>query len=308
MGIEQTIYTSTQTLPKDRQLTLRTGSDLLLLVVLALLPPVLLLLPPSLALLRVPLGLAMVLLAPGTALAAALFPKRDDIDTPTRAGLNFGLSIAVIPLLALLLDGLPWGIRPWPIAIGLSIWMWLCCGVAALRRWLLIRSGLAYAPPSVDLAGWWQRLDRGIRVRYIAGALALGAALSAGAMPLILADSSPHMTEFYILGKQGLAEDYPRLAAPGEALTVTMGVANKERGARTYRVEIWAADPWNAGRRALVAQEGPIILRADEQREWPVTWQLPWAGNDQQVEFLLFSDDSPEPYRRLRLWLNVVEQ
>jgi uncharacterized membrane protein len=34
---------------------------------------------------------------------------------------------------------------------------------------------------------------------------------------------------------------------------------------------------------------------------------MPWAGDDQVVELLLFDGDGAEPYRSLRLWLNVTE-
>jgi uncharacterized membrane protein len=34
---------------------------------------------------------------------------------------------------------------------------------------------------------------------------------------------------------------------------------------------------------------------------------MPVAGDDQQVQFLLYIDDQSEPYRQLRLWLNVLE-
>jgi uncharacterized membrane protein len=37
----------------------------------------------------------------------------------------------------------------------------------------------------------------------------------------------------------------------------------------------------------------------------PVAWSMPWAGPDQQVEFLLFRQGDTDPYRRLRLILDV---
>jgi uncharacterized membrane protein len=38
-----------------------------------------------------------------------------------------------------------------------------------------------------------------------------------------------------------------------------------------------------------------------------VTYALSRPGDDQQTEFLLYRDGGQEPYRRLRLWINIVE-
>ncbi|NIV40551.1 MAG: hypothetical protein GWN58_67460 [Anaerolineae bacterium] len=38
-----------------------------------------------------------------------------------------------------------------------------------------------------------------------------------------------------------------------------------------------------------------------------MTYALPRAGEDQQVQFLLYRDEGQEPYRQLRLWIDVVE-
>jgi uncharacterized membrane protein len=40
--------------------------------------------------------------------------------------------------------------------------------------------------------------------------------------------------------------------------------------------------------------------------EGPVSYTLPQAGEDQQILFLLYRDGG-DPYRTLRLWINVVE-
>jgi uncharacterized membrane protein len=116
------------------------------------------------------------------------------------------------------------------------------------------------------------------------------------------------MTEFYVLGREGLASDYPRQATAGETLAVTLGVANRERGTLTYRVEVWAVDPWS-GRRELVSAAGPFALSPGETLEQPITWQMPWAGSDLVTEFYLFDGEQAgaEAYRSLRLWLDVVE-
>lgn len=284
-------------------LTLQNSYDLLLLAGLALLLPGLLLLPVPL--LRVPIGMGLALLAPGYTLVSAIFPRQVDIDGIIRAALSFGLSAAVLALLAVVLNGLPWGITPWPIAISLSIWIMLCCSIALWRRQKLIPSGQAYTPPMVVLSGWRPDPSRLPRSFYVASVLVL-VGIVILSMRLFAPDPAAHPTEFYILGHAGRAEDYPRAAVAGEELTAIMGIANQETVQRTYHLEIWVIHPWNPDQRALVAREGPITLSPGHQQEWPISWRMPWSGDDQQVDFLLFTDDKAAPYRQLQLWVNVA--
>lgn len=259
-----------------------------------------------LQLVRLPLGLAYILFVPGYCLTAALFPAADDLDGIERTGLSLGLSVAWVSILALILDWLPWGLRLWPILWGELLSILLFSGLALWRRGRL-QSGTAHAP-ALDWRPrpWWATLSGYERRIYklCAGAL-LVAGLSA-AWVFLVPSPAEFMTEFYILGKEGLAEDYPRQAAPGETLSVTLGIRSLERRAHSYRVEVWAVDPWQE-RQQQVQTAGPFPLGREEELERPLTWQMPWPGQDQQLLFWLFIDDEPEPYRRLRLWLNVVE-
>ncbi|MCB0238602.1 MAG: DUF1616 domain-containing protein, partial [Anaerolineae bacterium] len=84
--------------------------------------------------LRLALGLAYVLFVPGYCLTAALFPREDDIDGIERLGLSLGLSVAWVPVLALILDRLPWGLRLWPIVVGELLSMAIFAAIALWRR------------------------------------------------------------------------------------------------------------------------------------------------------------------------------
>ncbi len=258
--------------------------------------------------LRLALGLAYVLFVPGYCLTAALFPRADDIDGIERIGLSLGLSVAWVSVLALVLDWLPWGLRLWPIVLGELLSILLFMAVALWRRSRL-PAAAAYAP---DLAWrprpWWRSLPHFERRIYglVAGAL-LVAGLAA-AWVFLVPSPSEFMTEFYMLGAEGLAESFPREAAVGQEIGVTLGVMNRERNPASYRVEVWAVDPWTENRRQLVAQADPVDLAVGSGREWPIAWQMPWAGDDQVVDLLLFDGAGTEPYRSLRLWLNVVDR
>jgi uncharacterized membrane protein len=263
------------------------------------------------ALVRLALGLAFVLFVPGYALQTALFPRDEDLDGPERWALSFGLSIAVISLLALLLDRLPWGLRLWPIVVGEGLVVAAASGAALWLRGRLPPEERFRLELEVDVKGWWSAQDRFNRILYSVLAVAAVVALGASLSILVLPNPGDFFTEFYILGPDGLAESYPREVVVGEPVTVTMGIRSLERGTMAYRVEIWGVDPLQ-GREALVAEPGEFVLGSDETVETEITWAMLWAGADQQVQFRLYSEpqgtEPVEPYRSLRLWLNVKER
>ncbi|PKK81272.1 MAG: hypothetical protein CVT47_03315, partial [Thermoplasmata archaeon HGW-Thermoplasmata-2] len=82
---------------------------------------------------RIIFGLPFILFFPGYALIALLFPRRTDIDIIERVALSFGLSIALVPLVGLLLNYV-WEIRLFPILISLEILTIGLCAGAWYRR------------------------------------------------------------------------------------------------------------------------------------------------------------------------------
>jgi uncharacterized membrane protein len=268
-------------------------------------------LPPlvarPLALIRLALGLAYVLFAPGYCLTAALFPRASDLDGAERAGLSLGLSAAWLPGLALLLDRLPESFSLEPLLAGLLASIAAFAAAAVWRRERL-PPGAAFAPKMAWRPGPQWRALPPLDRRVLLGAA--GALLVSGlAAAWVFAVPSPgeFMTEFYVLGRGGLAEDYPLETAVGEELSVTLGIANQERVAMSYRVEVWAMDLWNE-RRELVNTAGPFTLSPGETMQQAITWQMPWPGDDLAVEFYLFAGEAgATPYRSLRLWLDVTE-
>ena len=64
------------------------------------------------------LGSIFVLWLPGYTLIKALFPEKE-LDSIERAALSIGMSLALVPMIGLLLNYTPWGIRLTPITISL---------------------------------------------------------------------------------------------------------------------------------------------------------------------------------------------
>jgi len=65
------------------------------------------------------LGSIFVLWLPGYTFIKALFPSKNDLDPIERVALSIGLSLALVPIVGLLLNYSPWGITPTPITISL---------------------------------------------------------------------------------------------------------------------------------------------------------------------------------------------
>ena len=84
--------------------------------------------------LRIVLGLAFMLFSPGYALIAALFPQKGSLGGIERIALSFGLSIAVVPLIGLILNYTPWGIGLYPILVSILSFILVMLGVAYFRR------------------------------------------------------------------------------------------------------------------------------------------------------------------------------
>ncbi|KAB8139839.1 DUF1616 domain-containing protein [Chloroflexia bacterium SDU3-3] len=275
---------STVALPNaaGRRANLADVADLLGLLALALLAPALVLLPIP-PLLRLPLGVALVLFAPGYALQALLF-ARGSLDGVARAALSVGLSIALVPLLALLLNALPWGIRPLPITLALAATVGLLALAALVRR--------ARWPVQVATAPAPRRWPLALAASTAAVALASALLIWLTAAP----PAAP--TEFYALGSQSMAESYPREAVVGEPVALTLGIASHEPQQASYRVAVRSAG-------AELLRTQPITLAPGAVAEQQMQFALPQAGDDQVVEIVLLADGQDEPYRRLQLILNV---
>ena len=107
-------------------------------------------------------------------------------------------------------------------------------------------------------------------------------------------------TEFYVLGLEGKAADYPSELKPEEQGRVIVGVINREREVVSYRVKVEVNG-------VSVSEIGPLTLAHDEKWEEMVSFTPDRIGDNQKVEFLLYKNGESEPYRQLRLLIDVKE-
>jgi uncharacterized membrane protein/LysM repeat protein len=247
--------------------------------------------------LRIVLGALHVLLLPGYSMTTALFPHREDLNVAERVGLSLGLSIAILPLLGLVLNYTPWGITLLSTLLCATAFVVGCAAVAYYRRGMLPPERQYLLRVQLDVEGWRSGglLDRSLTVALaMCIVVALGTALFVLARP----EGGESFTEFYVLGPWGDARIYPQNVLVGRPITVIVGVINREHQTVEYHVvtEVSGQE---------VEHLTGIRLEHDEKWEKTLTLTLQEPGEDQRVTFLLFREEQQEPYRSLHLWMDA---
>jgi len=276
---------------------------------------------------RVLLALPMVLFLPGYALVAALFPGRGDLDGIERLALSFGLSIAVVPLIGLVLNYTPFGIRLDPVVISLSVFTLGMAAAAQVRR-AQLPPGERFSVPFREMAGealrdlfpaGASRLDQALSLLLIAAVIA---AVATTVYVIVVPKEGEKFTEFYILGKEGKAAGYPAELVLFQPASVIIGIGNHEYRNVTYFVEILLLD-----NQFDPETNTSSILSMERMASFSVTVPhnatyeqrhsfTPENGRANQVKFLLFKDIPPPDsvwgqdrinasYRDLHLWVRV---
>lgn len=119
------------------------------------------------------------------------------------------------------------------------------------------------------------------------------------------------LTEFYILGPEGTAENYPAEYVLGESGTVIVGIINHEQKPVNYTMEVKLGNT----SLPLPPDQQHITLGDNETWEKAVTITPPFEGKDMMLGFSLYNEDKKKvvegeicpPYRDLNLWINVSQ-
>ncbi len=278
---------------------IRLQNELVLVNILAILLIIVITFFPS-NVLRIILGLPFLLFFPGYTLVVALFPKKNALDGIERLALSFGLSIAVVPLIGLILNYTFWGVRLYPILISLTIFIIITSVIVWYRRRRLAWVERFTVSFNFSLPPWRGQsfIDNILSIILIVAILgAIGTLGYVIATPKV----EEKFTEFYVLGLEGKLIDYPSELSIGEEARVIVGIINREHETVDYRVE--AKIDGVRGN-----QTGPLELEHDEKWEEIVSFTPDRAGDSQKVEFLLYKNGKSEPYLKLYLWVNVKER
>lgn len=246
---------------------------------------------------RIILGVPFVIFAPGYTFLVALFPRSWGLGGIERVGLSFALSVAIAPLLVLILNYTPWGIRLEPIIYSVALFIFVTSITAWLRQRKLNEFERFTVQFRVPIPNWgegtWDRMLTIIFTVVIVGGL--------GMLGYIIATpkAGETFTEFYILGPEGIAQNYPRVLNLGDEAKMFVGIINHEGKDVVYRVEVLIGD-----KKSVVIE--PILVIDDQKWEGEVVLVPEEVGEDQKVEFLLFINDAVEPYLEpLHLFIDV---
>lgn len=172
-------------------------------------------------------------------------------------------------------------------AINLVRIAWLSgytANLAGLRSIAFFRAG----------QGRWAKALTSLLVLVIIGAVGILAYL------IVTPNVGERFTEFYVLGPEGKAENYPSELALGDQGRVILGIVNREYENIEYNVEVVIDGE-------KVEEFRAINLVHEEMWEQEVGLTLKRTGQRQKVEFLLYRNRDNEPYQELRLWINVKE-
>ncbi|MBA7685353.1 hypothetical protein ES703_93776 [subsurface metagenome] len=264
-----------------------------------------LLLFPAVALtsgaLRIVLALPFILFFPGYTLLSALFPKRGSLGGVERIAYSFGLSIAVTILIGVILNYTPWGINLYPSLISVTLFIITTTIVAWYRQGVLPPDQRFSIAVNISLARWGQMagLDK---VLYTFLAVAIMIALGSIGYVMAVPKQEQKFTEFYILGIDGSAQNYPKQVVLGQPVELIIGIVNHEGVVISYRVDIRINNTRN--------KEVETAALADEETWQEVVSFIPQgSGLEQKVEFWLYKNDQAEPCFEtpLHLYIDVIE-
>lgn len=299
---------------------------------------------------RLLFGLPFVLFIPGYAFVAALFPEQGTspvsseiqesagdaaatseqltdrgIDGIERVALSLGLSIAIVPLIGLVLNFTPWGIRLIPILISVSGFTLLATSVAAHRRWELPEEDRFRVPYEQwlsaarnELFAPETRADAALNIILV---LSILLAMSSVGYAVLVPQQGESFSELYLLTEEPdgelVADDYPTNFTKGEEKELIVGISNQEHEPTNYTLLIKL-------QRVRNQTNSTTVLRSDQLQEFNVqlahneTWRRPhtisptFVGTDLRLTYLLYRGTPPanptvnNSYREVHLWVNVT--
>lgn len=251
---------------------------------------------------RTVLGLLLVLFLPGYTFIAFMFPKRGDLGIIERLVLSFGLSITITTLIGLALNYTPSGVHMDSILVSLTGVTVLLCAVSFLRRWRIPEENRFL----VDFGRFFKGLKKGFSSESQRGKIlsviliaSIILAISTIAYILVMPNEGESFTEFYILGPDGKASDYPTNLTTDQEGRMIIGIVNHENTRTSYRLVVTSNN--------TVQLEQALTLEDGQKIEIPFNFT---AGNpgERKMEFFLYKlPDNNNIYLSLRLWLNISE-
>lgn len=265
-------------------------------------------------LIRTILGFLLILVIPGYSLIAALFPKKDDLDGIERAALSFGLSVGLTALFGLLLKysflkSLLFGIKITQLnslnytslTIILSLFTLIMLLIAYLRRRRVPEGEkffINFGGFARSIKGSFDRESKKSQILSIILIITILLAISTTVYIILKPKQGESFTEFYILGPNGKASDYPTNLTLGQNGTVIIGVVNHEYQTANYEIVV-------SSNGTIMSQQN-ITLTNGNQTQIPYSFTAGSVGY-KNIEFSLYKlPDTTNVYRSLHLYVNMI--
>jgi uncharacterized membrane protein len=192
--------------------------------------------------LRIMISLPMIIFIPGYLSVFALFPSKKTekgLEDVERIALSIGVSMAIVPLIGLILINTPWGIGLLPIVFSLELFAFIV-GFIALYRWLHTSPEDRYRLTiNVTLTKQETKGDK-----ILTAILVFFIIIAVGLVVYVISTpkQGEHFTEFYILGPSHIASDYPSNLTIGKNTSVILGIINHEYTPVNYTIEVWLSN------------------------------------------------------------------
>ncbi len=244
-----------------------------------------------LGILRLLMACLFVVFAPGYALLATLMPGKSQIGILERLSFSFALSIAILSIMALILDHLPWGITLWPVIIFLVGFTLVMTFLAIYRRSRLPDQERVLFP-QFNIRQRWQGQSPFRKIAFCC----VIATVSLGMVGFITTFSQPNpnafFTDFYMLSVNRAADMYP--SRPDESVTVRLGIDNNEQTSGIYTILVYLD-----GEQLFTTDPIPVGVGQRWENDFAVS--IGDTGSPHVIAFQLMRNGGTTPYRSLRL-------
>ena len=224
-----------------------------------------------------------------------LFPRKNDLSGIERIAISLILNFTIVSFFGLMLNFTSFGIRLLHVLVVLSAFTISVSLLAWIRRMRLSpeeRFSVPFKIPKFNLGQ--SKLDKILFLILIASVIGSSITLAYVSMNSRIGE---RFTEFYLLGSNGLAFDYPTTLMLGDEGPLIIGIINHEYENTTYRIVV------NFNDRQIYDYH--VFLIDTEMWETPFTFQATLKGENQKLEFLLYKEQQIKVYRTLNLLVTV---
>jgi uncharacterized membrane protein len=238
------------------------------------------------------------------------------LDGLERLALSLGLSIAITPLIGLILNyTYDWdpehlGIRLIPIFVSQYAFILITALIAIHRRNTVPIDDRFSIVLDISIPEDYTPADK-----FLTVGIAIMMILSVGMLIYIIVvpREGESFTEFYVLGSGHMADDYPGNFPAGEIQNIYLGIGNHEHRVMNYSVFMSISDNSdnktvgsfdNVTVSTLVRPWMEISVRDGETMEIPCNFSITQIGS-YKLRLLLYHDG--KEYRDLHLWVKVFD-